>query len=229
MGRKGFLITLEATDGIGKTTLLNNLIDHFSKEDRLYCTKEPGDHLRGSSVGQGVRSLLFARPGANKMAPGVADLLFLADHIQNSFEIQEKLNKDYLVISDRYADSQFVYSKGDSKKAPDWAMTLYREQYGVKPDLILFLKALDIETGWTLLRAQKRSGIEAGKQDAKPWNTIEEQIKIQNAYEEHFRYNPNVVTINVAASDIPQMVTSKAIQAIENTILLKEGHIGQAV
>lgn len=196
---KGFFITVEGIDGIGKSTQLELLLAELQKSYKVYFTKEPGDAKLGSGVGAGVRDLLFKKPGTANLGPGVGDLLFLADHLQNIYELKQHLAKGEIVVSDRYADSQFAYSASASKRAPAWAHKLWVEQYGLVPDITILLLARgpvvamphagptrelrNVEDiSWALRRANARRGVEAGKQEGKAWNDAEEQRLIQNAY-----------------------------------------------
>lgn len=190
---KGLFITFEGIDGCGKSTQLYMLGEYLKQKGYgTYVTKEPGDANYGSNVGPGVRSILFKDPGLKSVAPGVADLLFLSDHVQNSSDIKEALRDGKVVLSDRYADSQFAYSASPTKQAPEWANRYFKEQYGPIPDITLLFVVRGIELpraqggkediAWTFERANARRGAEAGKQAAKAWNDIEEQRKIQDAY-----------------------------------------------
>jgi dTMP kinase len=198
---RGFFISFESIDGLGKTTQVGILGDHLKLLGHdVYFTKEPGDARMGSNIGAGIRQLLFHNPTTKQMHPGAADALFLADHIQNSGDIAREVAAGKIVISDRYADSQFAYSASTAREATPWAMEAYRKAFGIVPDLTILLVARgpvkwdhatdfhdDQKPGrediaWAMARAKGRTGAEAGKQDGKIWNDIEEQRKIQDAY-----------------------------------------------
>lgn len=205
MSNTGRFITFESIDGLGKTTQVDMLQDRMLSDGlRVYRTKEPGDAVHGSGVGRGVRHLVFNDPTTLNMVPGVADLLFLADHIQNSHDVQQHLNLGEIVICDRYADSQFAYSASSSKKTPAWTNALFGEHYGTQPDLTFLLMArgpgspMDKEDiSWALGRARARAGAEAGKQAGKLWDSVEEQRVIQEAYLDDLCRFHHVRVINV--------------------------------
>ncbi len=193
-------ISFEGADGSGKSLQVDLLVKTMiSCGFDVYQTKEPGDAKAGSSIGVGIRELLFKVPGTKDIGPGVADLLFMADHLQNTYDIQRALDENKLVIADRYADSQFAYAEASTRKSTDWANKLYKERYGPIPDLtFLFIirgprtnkidengvvfQTLVEDISWALTRANNRHGGEEGKQEGKTWNDVEEQRKIQNAY-----------------------------------------------
>ncbi|TSA39709.1 dTMP kinase [archaeon] len=202
---RGFFISFESIDGLGKTTqlrLLGKALEDAGHE--VFYAKEPGDDVMGSKVGAGVRNLLFKTPSTKQMRPGVADLLFLADHIQNSGDIRDAVTRGQVVLCDRYADSQFAYAASFGKQCPQWAMELYANHYGIVPDVTVFLRARGPrlsdgveDIAWSLTRAKARTGSEAGKQDGKAWNDVEEQRRVQAAYERYLTGQPRTLIVDV--------------------------------
>jgi dTMP kinase len=213
---KGLFISFEGIDGTGKSTQVKLLAKHLeSLGHALYITKEPGDAKSGSGVGIGVRSLLFGTPGTKNLGPGVGDLLFLADHLQNTHDIRAALQKGKIVLCDRYADSQFAYSASATKKAPKWANILFAEHFGPTPDMtVLFVVRGEIDykhsnfedISWALTRANARRGDEAGKQDGKAWNDVEEQRKIQDAYRFNLRPQNRTFLMNIWEHTTPEII-----------------------
>ena len=242
--RRGFLLTMEGIDGCGKTTqirLLANALD--AKGRRVYVTKEPGDDKIGSSVGAGVRSLLFGKPGTANVAPGVSDLLFLADHIQNTYEIEQHLTEGHVILCDRYADSQFAYAAAPGKKSPEWAGRVYHDQYGVVPNLtLLFIARGDHITtpyvtagymsfnlmqgnediSWALRRANKS---DPNKQAGKAWNKVEEQQLVQKAYVENMTGSSHVRAIHVWDKDSSESIHQTVMNIVEP--LLDDHYAGE--
>jgi hypothetical protein len=155
------------------------------------------------------------------MRPGVADLLFLADHIQTAGDIEEAVSAGRIVVSDRYADSQWAYNASTSKNCPQWVMDLFEQQYGIIPDMTVLLIArgkqvlvpshanLDSsgeisiagpmreDISWALARGKARQGSEAGKQDGKAWNNVEDQRRIQDAYLHYLQALPRTFIVDV--------------------------------
>lgn len=181
----GLFITFESIDGLGKSTQMKLLGRRLAAAGRdIFYTKEPGDATMGSAIGAGVRDILFKQSGTKNLHPGVAEFLFLADHLQTSGDVAEAMARGQTVLCDRYADSQFAYAEAPSKRCPEWSLRYHRERYGIVPDITVLFLAIPNEDGiaWALERAQRRRGVEAGKQDGKAWNNIVEQEMIQNAY-----------------------------------------------
>ena len=202
---KGFFISVESIDGLGKSTQVEMLAKALTEAgEDVFLTKEPGDTKRGSAVGQKLREIIFYGEGTKSLHPGVADLLFLADHMQNAGDVAQAVAEGKIVISDRYADSQFAYAAAASKRCPDWALRLYHEHYGIVPDLTFLLRARGVkgddnkeDIGWALRRAQARRGEEAGKQEGKGWNDVEQQRAIQDAYMAQLAGRSRTAVVNV--------------------------------
>lgn len=215
MSKRGFFISFESIDGLGKTTQVNELVKSLRAEGHdIFQTKEPGDANYGSNVGAGVRQLCFVNPTTLKMRPGVADCLFLADHIQTAGDIRQAVDEGKIAITDRYADSQWAYAASENKKCPQWTLDAYQLNYGIVPNLTILLvargryvEASDSHTrhktrivediSWVLTRAKSRKGLEAGKQEGKAWNTVEDQRKIQEAYLNALQDQPRTVIVDV--------------------------------
>lgn len=220
---KGMFVTFESIDGLGKTTQLQ-LLDKALRDagHDTFITKEPGDLNFGSNVGAGVRHMLFKDPTTHNMAPGVADMLFLADHIQNSADCARERAAGKVVLSDRYADSQFAYAAAPNRFCPQWTLDVYAMNYGTVPDMTILMvargprvwvevdegkathhKALKEDISWALNRAKGRKGAEAGKQDGKRWNDVESQRLMQNAYLNYLAGLDRTFIVNVGPdSDI---------------------------
>ena len=221
-GERGFFISFESIDCLGKTTQAKKLVENLDQSGYdVLLTKEPGDRNTGSNVGAGVRNLVFKDPTTLKMRPGVADLLFLADHIQTAGDIEEAVSAGRIVVSDRYADSQWAYNASTSKNCPQWVMDLFEQQYGIIPDMTVLLIArgkqvlvpshanLDSsgeisiagpmreDISWALARGKARQGSEAGKQDGKAWNNVEDQRRIQDAYLHYLQALPRTFIVDV--------------------------------
>ena len=189
--QRGFFISFESIDGLGKTTQVKKLVQSLTDLGyNVLETKEPGDRNAGSNIGAGIRNLVFKDPTTLKMKPGVADLLFLADHIQTAGDIEDAVAAGKIAISDRYADSQWAYNASDTKKCPEWVMDLFESHFGIVPDLTILLVARgklqsiaeSEDISWALSRGKARQGDEAGKQNGKAWNNVEDQRRIQRAY-----------------------------------------------
>jgi dTMP kinase len=196
--RSSLFITFEGIDGVGKTTCLRNVEKLLQKADiDVLVTKLPGDKELGSDIGAGLRQLLFFEPSTKGMAPGVADLLYLADSIQCTQNIIiPALNRGMTVLCDRYTDSQRAYSMDPAKKTPKWANDAHDLAPLLEPDLTILLVC---EPEHALARSRSRGGADAAKQDGKAWDGA--QYLIQGAYLGLLRNLPRTRMIDVDGKD----------------------------
>ena len=108
---KGFFITFEGGEGVGKTTQIARLAQRFEKEGRaVIVTREPG----GSQIANRIRSLLLD-PKNKGLVPLAELFLYEASRAQHvSDVIEPALFAGKVVICDRYTDSSLVY-QGDAR------------------------------------------------------------------------------------------------------------------
>ena len=132
----GFFLTLEGSDGCGKTTQLNLLKDYLKSCGlKMTVTREPG----GCPISERIRSLVL-----DVKAMGMTDeceaLLFAAARAQHVRDvIRPALERGELVLSDRYVDSSIAY-QGAGRGLGDWVREInVRSVDGVIPDLTLIL------------------------------------------------------------------------------------------
>ena len=99
-------IVFEGPDCVGKTTLINKLKDYLNENNyKVYFTKEPG----GTKIGEEIRNILKNKDNEN-ITNLCEQFLFMADRAQHCEEINKLLDEQYTVISDRFAESSFVYN-----------------------------------------------------------------------------------------------------------------------
>jgi dTMP kinase len=149
--QRGILIAIEGIDGSGKSTFARHLEDELHKTyAKVKLTKEPGD----TEVGQKIREMI--QTSTTPLDAKTEFLLFATDRAEHfSKVIQPLLKANYIIISDRLADSSLAYQgygkeldKEMIKSINTWAMN------GIKPDLTIFLK---IPVKIALERIQKRN------------------------------------------------------------------------
>tara|TARA_B100000900_G_C20596228_1_gene723513 strand:- start:74 stop:685 length:612 start_codon:yes stop_codon:yes gene_type:complete len=142
-------ITLEGSEGVGKSTLIDLLKDYFSdkKIDFLF-TREPG----GTKEGQAIRKILLDK--SIELNSYSETFLILADRYEHINKIiNPALKKNQNILSDRYIDSTLAYQgagRGIDQKELEFLMNLLNYP---KPDLTIYLD-LSVEEG--LNRVKKR-------------------------------------------------------------------------
>ncbi len=156
--KNSFFITFEGIDGSGKTTQAILLKDYLeSKGFKVYLTREPG----GTEVGSKIREILLSPDFS--INPWTEVFLYLASRVENTIVVKKKLEENYIVICERYADSTIAY-QGYGRNLP---LNILAEMnsiatLGLKPD-ITFL--IDIEPELALRRKKTFDRIEMESKD----------------------------------------------------------------
>ncbi len=156
---KGVFITFEGGEGAGKSTLIDRLYEALRAQGRAVLkTRAPG----GTRAGEAIRALLLNKEGT-PLIPRAELLLFLADRAQHVEEIiTPALQKDQIVLCDRYNDSTIAYqgiARGLGKEEVRKLCTFATG--GLDPHLTFYLD-LDPATGLKRLK-QGKDRIEAEK------------------------------------------------------------------
>jgi dTMP kinase len=132
------LITLEGSEGCGKSTQVNQLAARLEKEGiRPLVLREPG----GTAIGEAIRHLLQHSEENHGMTPETELLLFEASRSQLVREkIQPALARGEWVICDRFFDSTTVYQGAAGNLDPTLARKLNAFAVGDRiPDLTFVL------------------------------------------------------------------------------------------
>ncbi len=133
---KGYLISVEGSDGSGKSTQLQNIIAYLEQKNvDLVVTREPG----GTALSEAIRGLLLdAR--YTEMTAKTEMLLYAASRAQHiEQKIIPALEAGKVVVTDRFTDSSIAYQAygrglGDMVTDVNEIAT-----GGCKPDLTIFL------------------------------------------------------------------------------------------
>ncbi len=132
MDKVGLHIAFEGIDGSGGTTqckLLKKFLE--SKNLKVYTTQEPSS----SDIGILLRKYLKD----STIHPSTDALLFAADRSNHYFnEIKEKLEQNYIVISDRYLESSIAYQAAQTDEISiEWINTI--NKFIEKPHITIIL------------------------------------------------------------------------------------------
>ncbi len=102
----GLFITMEGTDGAGKTTQINMLKTYLEdKGFKVVCVREPG----GTHIGEKIREIIIDKDNG-EMHQMTEAMLYAAARAQLVQEVILPALKDgNIVISDRFVDSSLVY------------------------------------------------------------------------------------------------------------------------
>ena len=212
----GHLITFEGTDGSGKTEQVKRLAAALRKRGHeVVETKEPGACRQGATI----RHLLFNDPTTHRMAPGQGDCLFLYDHIGHVHDvIKPNLAAGRIVISDRYADSQFAYAV--AKKTVKCMNDAFHSLYGVIPDITVLLIG---DVPLMLSRARSRPGAEGAKKQAgKEWDSPALAERIQQAFILNLGTEPRTILIKMLPEEDLDAIAKRVETAVVARLELLE-------
>ena len=121
----GLFISFEGIDGAGKSTHIEALAQAFTAQGRaVTCTREPG----GTPLAEQLRQLLLNAP-MDAMTEALVAFAARRDHLQQV--IIPALQRNAVVLSDRFTDATFAYQGGGG--GLDWAFLSALEQWVQTP------------------------------------------------------------------------------------------------
>ena len=198
-------ITLEGSEGAGKSTLIEHLKKYFlDRKIEFIFTKEPG----ATNEGAKFRKLLLDR--SVELDPLSETFLILADRLEHVRKIiNPALEENKNVLSDRYLDSTYAYQGAGRKINKDELDKLIKPLKFPVPDLTIYLD-LPIEEG--LRRAKGRDRLDRFEEEE-----IDFFERIRHSYLELAREDSNrIVTIDSTTSE--KEVFEAAIESIEKKL-----------
>ena len=146
------LISIEGTDCSGKETQSNLLCEKLKQNNQVYKKSFPmyesatGKIVGGSYLGKASIGECLFKEGAVNVNPKIASLYYAADRLYNIDKIYEHLNKNEIVILDRYVESNMAHQGGkiyDDKLRNELYEWLDKLEYGLlnlpHPDITIFL------------------------------------------------------------------------------------------
>jgi len=180
----GFFLVLDGIDGCGKSTQTKKLSEYFIANDiQTLLTAEPSDY----DLGKILRKYL-----QNPKVPASVDaLLFAADRIEHcNKKILPLLKNGFIVVSDRYRDSSYIYQSIEGKNegiSMDWIKKL--NKFSLIPDLTIIID-IDPKIG---LKRKKKQAINSENQSLDKFEIDEFQNLIR---EEFIKIAQNSVVSN---------------------------------
>ncbi|MGP9830991.1 dTMP kinase [Marinobacter sp. NSM] len=160
MHNRGRFITFEGTEGVGKSTQLENAANTLKDLGvDFIVTREPG----GTPMAENIRELLLS-PREEPVHETTELLLMFAARAQHLYNrILPALDKGQWVLCDRFTDATFAY-QGGGRGVPAERIALLETlvQGEVRPDHVILLDA-PVETG--MARAKKRGELDRFEQE----------------------------------------------------------------
>lgn len=175
MDKRGKLIVIDGSDGVGKATQTKLLVERLRKEKIPVETldfPQYGVNLFGKLVGECLAGLHGDFVGLD---PKIASVLYAADRFESKKKIEGWLNAGKVVVLDRYVSANQMHQGGkirETKQRKEFLQWLDDMEHGVfglpRPDVILYL-ALPLEISLKLLKekqlAEKKKYLIKGTRD----------------------------------------------------------------
>lgn len=193
-------ISFEGTEGVGKTTLIRKLFEHFQAHGReVVLTREPG----GTPLAEQIRSLLLSVNHDEKMSNDTELLLMYAARAQHLQQvILPALAQGKMVLCDRFTDSSFAYQCAGRGLSRDKLELLNQNFVAKMPDITFWLDA-PIETG--MLRARERGALDRFEQEKVAFFE-----KVRSGFQELYQAQPERMK-RIDATQTPEQVFDLAL------------------
>ena len=192
---QGKFITLEGTEGAGKSTALSFVEEKIRAAGiDLVVTREPG----GTELGEKIRALLLDK-NHSSMCDDTELLLMFAARAQHLDElIKPALANGQWVLCDRFTDATYAYQGGGRGLNLDHIATLETLVQGsLRPDITLLL---DIPVDQGLARAGERGELDRFEQEK-----VEFFERVRRTYLDRASQYPNQYHVIDASKTIPEV------------------------
>ena len=192
---QGKFITLEGTEGAGKSTALSFVEEKIRAAGiDLVVTREPG----GTELGEKIRALLLDK-NHSSMCDDTELLLMFAARAQHLDElIKPALANGQWVLCDRFTDATYAYQGGGRGLNLDHIATLEKLVQGtLRPDITLLL---DIPVEQGLARAGERGELDRFEQEK-----VEFFERVRQTYLDRSSQYPNQYRVIDASKTIAEV------------------------
>lgn len=204
----GKFITIEGTEGAGKSTALQFIKKHLhAKHIPTVWTREPG----GTEIAEEIRNLVLHPKTSEVMAPETEILLMFAARAQHLQKlILPALEENKWVVCDRFIDATYAYQGGGRLIGMDWIATLDSLVVSnAYPDLTLLL---DIEPDIGFERTRRRP-----QRDRIEQEKMDFFVRVRDMYLERANQYPHRIKIIDASLSI-SMVEEQIASVLDDFI-----------
>jgi len=187
--KKGLFISIEGSDGSGKSTQIENIKKFFKdKGIDIIFTREPG----GTPIGEKLREIILDR-NLKEMSYMTEALLYAAARAQHVSQIiKPALEEGKIVICDRFVDSSIAYQGyGRGLGEPVTVINGFAID-GCMPD-VTFLMKMDPRVGRRRIKTEQQDRIEL-EQDDFHIRTFAGYLELER------RYPDRIVSIDASRS-----------------------------
>lgn len=187
-GQKGKLIVIEGTDGSGKGVQTKLLTEHIQKIGRRTSTASFPQYGKKSSGL--IEEYLNGKYGnAHKVSPYIASLFYALDRFDLARELKNRLAEGYVVILDRYVDSNAGHQGGkitDPGEREKFIAWLYDIEYRILeipvPDITIILHVPAAIGQELIAKKQQRLYIEGGRKKDEHERNLTHLHAAENTY-----------------------------------------------
>lgn len=162
MMQRGFFITLEGAEGVGKTTNLEFIQTYLAKNGlKVVVTREPG----GTPLAEEIRQLLLTSREelVNLHAETLLMFAARAQHARNM--IEPIVQRGDTVLCDRFTDSTYAYQGGGRGVSQAELELLAHFSHGdLWPDLTIYLDA-PVDRAFNRISDREKDRIESSGRD----------------------------------------------------------------
>lgn len=203
---KGVFITLEGTEGSGKSTQLKTVEQYLQQHNRRYIkVREPG----GTPIAEEIRNLLKTPRNDDAMCDTTELLLMYAARAQLvNTVIKPGIEQGIDVICDRHDLSTVAYQGGGRGMDLSEIKAISKVVLGdFKPNLTILL---DIDPIKGMQRAKARGELDRFEQ-----SKMDFFVRVRNTYLECAKQDPNTIKV-VNGDDSIDNVSSHIRQLLDN-------------
>lgn len=220
------LIVVEGLDGAGKSTQVQKVKEYITSRGRvLKYLHFP--RFDAPVVGEMIAKFLRGDFGEiHSVDPMLVALLYAEDRREASAVVREWLERDYVVLFDRYVYSNIAFQCAKisdpirQKELADWILKTEYEDFSIpKPDLNLFL---DVPLSFVKSKlTNQREGEDReylkGKQDIHEAD-LNFQVGVRNIYQRYCEIDPSFIRINCSDSDETMLSPNTIFEKIKGEI-----------
>ncbi|MCI5638429.1 MAG: dTMP kinase [Succinivibrio sp.] len=203
---KGVFITLEGTEGSGKSTQLKTIEQYLQQHNRRYIkVREPG----GTPIAEEIRNLLKTPRKDDAMCDTTELLLMYAARAQLvNTVIKPAIEQGVDVICDRHDLSTVAYQGGGRGMDLSEIKSISKVVLGdFKPNLTILL---DIDPIKGMQRAKARGELDRFEQ-----SKMDFFVRVRNTYLECAKQDPNIIKV-VNGDDTLDNVSSHIRKLLDN-------------
>lgn len=163
MSESGFFISIEGTEGVGKSTAIEGLKGYFlEKNIDAVFTREPG----GTPNAEKIRALLLGSALTDPQSETELMLMYASRLEHTKSLILPALENGKVVVSDRFFDASFAYQGGGRGLDCDIISKLNNWVLGeFKPNLTILLDAPHDVCAERMARRKEKDRIEQEQAD----------------------------------------------------------------